>query len=81
MAQKVYWFLVFWFIINKNQRPSKLPSFFGNKPKKSGKNNFRLIGFSGVVRIYDLKSNYSLAEIPVINNLNLITNKLVLSNN
>ena len=33
------------------------------------------------VRIYDLKSNYSLAEIPVINNLNLITNKLVLSNN
>ena len=34
-----------------------------------------------IVRIYDLKSNYSLAEIPVINNLNLITNKLVLSNN
>ena len=36
---------------------------------------------TGGVRIYDLKSNYSLAEIPVINNLNLITNKLVLSNN
>ena len=40
-----------------------------------------ILNNTGIVRIYDLKSNYSLAEIPVINNLNLITNKLVLSNN
>ena len=50
-------------------------------PSKSQKRHNSDRTSSSSVRIYDLKSNYSLAEIPVINNLNLITNKLVLSNN
>ena len=41
-----------------------LPSFFGNKPKKSGKINFRLIGFFGVNKTQEIviESDDSITE-------------------